>query len=202
MKKFLNYILILFCIVIIILGIIYAFYHWNDTFISGLTGNFLATIGGVIIGIPIALWLNREQLRREDLKRKEAANKRSKELLNLLKVELKSNLSIIPKRKGIPEMSQAFPFKTELWNSFSLSGELKWIPTQQLVADLSAAYHLIKHIRKLEEIGIEIINRPINRFDKVTSHPNNTYNTARAFDQRLSILIKHAVKEIDKYLSR
>jgi hypothetical protein len=123
-------------------------------FWQNFVSNTLATIVGVVIlGIPIALWLNKHQ-------EKSSEKERKKKILSLLKEELFTNLTLLSgweknDNKQI-EVNIIGPFlRNESWKAFSDGGELQWIKNPILLSELAQAY---SYIRTLQELSDKYIN--------------------------------------------
>jgi len=161
-------------IVFVVVGIYIAQLCFNQipqsAFRDNFLGNFLATIIGVIAGIPIALWISRSQQDEQDktnkyFKERETAEHTIK-ILSLVTKELEYNLSQLKKQKqGLSEYGERFlPIdgqKDELWNAFSDGGELQWIKDLQLLDIISIAYYDCRRVIQLEKLLLEA-KRPQN----------------------------------------
>ena len=84
----------------VLIPIFFFIYRLHDSqFLDGTMGNWFATTVGVIIGIPIALEINRhqqkEQERREQLLQEEEKLKRKNKILTLINNELIYNKKIL-----------------------------------------------------------------------------------------------------------
>ena len=131
--------------------------------------NALATFVGAIIGIPVALWINRIQQKilesNEEKKLHLKATERKLKIVKLLGKELKENLKILTEFRelagkhpsisypgDLADFSQEFlnrkvflhRLRIELWNAFSDGGELQWIQDLDLLQSLTTAYHSIR----------------------------------------------------------
>ena len=141
-----------------------------DGFWWNFAANALATFLGILVGVPIALLIERKRAKKEEevekrraAKGEEAEKKRTQEaveskqaevrartqkILNLLKGELQENKNSISKIHV--EVSRYFePIKTELWRAFSDGGELQWINDPDLIDAVADAYGEIKHFSLL-----------------------------------------------------
>lgn len=127
---------------------------WKD-FLS----NSLATFLGALIGIPVALWINNYQGRREEAERK---NK----ILHLLTQELLMNFGALAHwKKRDEKISNAAELhvflKTEYWKAFSDGGELQWIKDPVLLSEIAEAYNFI---RMVSEASNQFINLHQNTY--------------------------------------
>jgi hypothetical protein len=146
---------------IIIIGVLLwaLFLFFTDQSFRGSSlSNFLATIVGVVVGIPIALLIAQRQQAEQEL-RDSAANLADKKLrqvkiLSLIQTELKHTLEILNLRNVGPKdkdyYTQSPGVKYDLWNAFSASGELQWVDDIDVLATLSDAYYYLRWIAQLE----------------------------------------------------
>lgn len=148
MRKFIKKNLLVF-IWLLSIVIILAFasilnYLWDSRFLIDFTSNWLATLLGVIIGVPVALWVSRYQ-------EKKTEEEKKRKILELLREEINVNWQIIKVWFKKPITGEVFTLsldiKVELWKSFSDGGELEWIKDTELYTDLSDAYYITLKIK-------------------------------------------------------
>ena len=150
---------------------------FDFTFWQNFASNALATIIGAMIGIPIALGLNKYQERSSETERK-------KKILRLLQEELLINYGQLTGWKTtqnkILEVSVIGPFlRDESWRAFSDGGELQWIKNPKLLSELANAYKYIgimqqlsgrylnlKYLTPMEKTNLQIINYFETMIDK------------------------------------
>jgi hypothetical protein len=164
-------------------------------------GNWAATMIGVIVGVPIALWLGSfqqmEQERKERNKNELEALARKSKILKLIKKELEYNREQLLAAKievdGVPKRVVFLEgLKDELWNAFSDGGELEWIKDLQLMDAISFAYHYIRREIYLEQLYMEIkrpktwINTPAEDVIKHLAELDPLTN--KAIDQALDAI--------------
>ena len=125
---------------------------WND---------FISTLTGAIIGIPIALWLSNFQQTMEQRARKS-------KILLLLEEELQENINLLKKWEEWPDdfmersLNLLAHIKVKLWNAFSDGGELEWIQNPRLLGQIADAYNDLKMVKELCEKYIVLI--PLKSF--------------------------------------
>ena len=127
---------------------------FNTTFWQGFLGNVLATLIGVIVGIPVAFWLNRKE---EEITEKEKKGK----IIRMLSTELNHNLRVLTDWQELKtnrwETSMRGAMMTdEVWNAFSDGGELQWIKDVELLGTLAETYGQIKRIKYLYESYLNV----------------------------------------------
>ena len=112
---------------------------WND---------FVSTLTGAIIGIPVALWLANFQKNIEQRSRKS-------KILTLLEEELLENIA--PLQPGVDwpgdvierNLNLLAYIKVKHWNAFSDGGELSWIQNPRLLCQITGACNDLKMIQGL-----------------------------------------------------
>lgn len=115
MKK---YIVWLFIFLVFLIPIYYFFSNISDqTYRNSALGNWFATMIGVIIGIPIALEINRLQLKRQNRLSEEKIRKEEKKQINLFMQRIYKELSddseqLAELRNALGESKSA---RTDLW---------------------------------------------------------------------------------------
>lgn len=181
----------------------------SATFVESTMGNLLATLVGVIVGIPIALSINRSQLATE-----EAANhakqvaehkKRKDTILSLLRTELQQNLQDLHERMKEMQTSGkravfVNPLRDEVWGALSDGGEIKWIDDLDLLAHLAAAYHEIKNTIFLERKFLETLHFPGMRIQAEKYPHDHLLDYLVATDTRIFGAIETAVRAIDHHV--
>ena len=132
--------------------------YWDD-----LMSNWLATMIGVGIGIPIALWLSRkQQASEEEVRREEAADEdrdRKAKVLSLLQGELRHNRDMLVNRVKMREKGHFVPIhrlKTTTWSTFSDGGELQWVRDLDLLEIMSTAYYYVYELTRIENLFMEV----------------------------------------------
>ncbi len=128
---------------------------FDISFWQNFLSNAIATFLGAIIGIPIALGLNRHQ---DKISEKE----RKKKILALLQEELIINLSQLAGwNKAKDKRAEAItigPFlRDESWKAFSDGGELEWIKNPKLISEIANAYSYVRLMQQLSERYLHLL---------------------------------------------
>jgi hypothetical protein len=116
---------------------------FDQSFSSDFFSNLLATIVGIIFGLPFALWLDRKARSRSERERKKEAHERILKILTVLKTELQKTDRAM-ETVNIDLVNNYFPVTVESWNAFSDGGELNWLNDPGLLGELSSTYASIK----------------------------------------------------------
>ncbi len=181
----------------------------SPTFVESTMGNLFATLIGVIVGIPIALYINRAQLETEEAashaKQATEHKKRKETILSLLRAELQQNLQDLHERRkeiqaGGKREVFVDPLRAEVWLALSDGGEIKWIDDLELLAHLAAAYHQIKNTIFLERKFLETLHFPGMKI-KVDKYPHDhLLDYIVATDTRILGAIETAVHAINQHV--
>lgn len=215
MKRFTSW-LFWFSIATALIPSIYFFYHLDDKqFLDSAMGNWFATIVGVIIGIPIALEINRrqqsEQEKREELSQAEERAKRKYKVLTLIREELRFNQQIldqlIEQQKTHPGIRAITGLKDALWSALSNSGDLQWVDELDLLSSISNSYHMISALIHLErQYADPSFLMAVSRVNG--TGPTYKYAGEKTVEVVISIrpdalaMIQQTINAIDEYLAR
>ena len=140
-------VLVFSVLVVIYLMVDVAF--WQSFF-----SNFLATTLGAIIGIPTAIWLSNQQMKKEDAAQKSR-------IIPLLKEELLVNMVHLSSWQksdfqNLETLHSDIFLEDDVWSAFSASGELGFIHDPQLLKNLGHAYNSIRIVKNLSERYIKL----------------------------------------------
>lgn len=123
------------------------------SFWQSFISNLCATVIGVGLGIPVALWINR-------LIGKSTEKERKKKVLRLLHSELQTNLSYLANfsKEFYIHETGIYPalLRDELWRAFSDGGELEWIKDISILSALAEAYYMVRNVIYLAEKEFDI----------------------------------------------
>jgi hypothetical protein len=120
--------------------------------------NFLATMLGAIIGIPIAFWINRQVQEREERIQRDR-------IIPALREELFVNLGHLSswQKSGMQKLETVYLgifLEDSSWKAFSDSGQLSFIQDAEMLRKISHAYSGICILRELSERYIDLIHLP------------------------------------------
>jgi hypothetical protein len=150
----------------------------SSSFLEGAMGNLFATILGVLVGVPIALGLNRRQQAAASqsalLDRRLHEDERKRKILTLLRSELQQNKNdVLKSRKPMETGGQREIFvgslNDQLWSAFSDGGELQFINSPSLLAGLADAYYRVRICITLERKMLDIVHFPGMRVQQYKS---------------------------------
>ena len=139
-------------------------------FYSAFLANFLSTLAGFVLGVPVAIWLALRQARQQrDAAEEEAERlsvRRRNDVLRAIRKELAEDRATLTNDRGDAEGAWEFavPFlMDEVWTAMSDGGQLKWITDTAVLRQLARAYVFIKTIIYLEKQAFEVIHFPGTR---------------------------------------
>lgn len=129
---------------------------FDFSFWQNFGSNLLATLIGVVIGIPIALLINRWG---ESIAEREKKGK----ILRLLSTELNENRRVVFEWKEAGSDDESMTtigalMGDEVWNAFSDGGELQWIKDPLLLGDLAFTYAEIRRLKYLSDKYLALIS--------------------------------------------
>ena len=122
-------------ILFVALLVFWGFQSWGIFFVQNFGSNWLATLLGVIIGLPLAFWANNYQEQATQRQRKWKILKSLFNELGYYKIELDRwvDQDLIRTESG----TVSSVLLNEIWNTFSDGGELEWIKDGRLLAQIS-----------------------------------------------------------------
>ena len=174
----------------------------REEFFDNVMSGLLATAGGLIGGIPVALWIDRTVKQREEKKKQIEERKRETELLDLIKEELSFTNSLLEQRKTNPNNLYVQPLKSDLWAAISAAGKLNLIGSHRLLNRIASAYYVINVVRKVEEQGYIASRSATVTFSNGKNATQILLEDARQFDTLLSDSIREALNDINTDLSK
>jgi len=187
-------------------------------FWKNFLSNALATFVGLVIGIPVALWINRIQQKYTDYAEKQKSNiessSRRRKILQLLRGELNENQILLSKiyddiKEGYPERGFRFDnyrLRVELWNAFSDGGELEWIHDLDLLHSLALAYDTTRMVMISGErytSYFEMFLTGSKTYGPVGAKEYHSYLLRESIEQDLVVAknnVTNALQVIDEYL--
>ena len=132
-------------------------------------GNLFATILGLVVGIPIALEVNRRQQETEHAtslaRSTQEEDQRKTKILSLIRSELQANRrDLIIRSKDVATGGKrevhVNTLREEMWSAFSDGGELHYVNNPELLALIAGAYYEIRTTIHLERQYMEAIHFP------------------------------------------
>lgn len=171
------------------------------SFWDNAMGNMLATILALIVGVPIALGIDRFNLRQEDRRKLEEAKEKNQEILALIKQELVFNLDRLRDRESDPNNLPFHPYQLDIWEAFSDSGQISRIINSQILNRIASAYSIIK-IERFIEKNCYLATRGAFAYSGTERATKLLLEDGRRFDKQLRENTEYAIKEIDKEINR
>jgi len=177
----------------------YFYLHAHETaFVQNAMGNFFATALGVIIGVPLALWIEEVMRGIDARRRQEEAKQRRRLVLEVIMRELEHNAKTIRDAINNERREIALPgLKDELWRGLSTGGELERIDDPILLEKLSDAYHYVSALVVLERQWLHIayypgMTGPPKLLAELKAHMRNVESVAlKGVDKALAAIQKN-----------
>lgn len=124
---------------------------------DGAVGNLVATLLGIIAGVPVALHLERRRAANDAEEKRSEEIRIKREILTLLREELENNLSRLQHRASLDNAVIPDPLKMSIWEALRDSGSLKYISEPNLISDIADFYRLLMIINNREEHLIQLM---------------------------------------------
>lgn len=190
---------------LLILIVIPAFYSYSRgldiNYWDGTIGNWLATMLGIIGGIPIAFEINKFITRQEEKRKLKEAKEENREILSLIKQELVFNLDRLKDRESDPNNLPPHPYQIDVWETFSDSGQISKIINSQVLNRIASAYSIIKIERFIEQ-NCYLATRGAFAYSGTERATKLLLEDGRRFDKQLRENTEYAIREIDKELKQ
>ena len=120
--------------------------------------NFLATMLGAIVGVPIAISINNQQETKREQVQKE-------KIIPILQEELLVNLGHLSgwQKSNSQKLEVVYTsifLEDSAWSAFSDSGDLEFIKDVEILKKISHAYNTVRTVKELSERYMELIHLP------------------------------------------
>lgn len=122
---------------------------------DGAIGNLAASLLGIIVGVPVALHLERRRVSTENAEVQRKENRLKIEILTLLFEELKDNLQRLQQRAALSDSFIPEPLKLSIWDALRNNGSLRYISEPSLMNIISNSYRFLMIINNREEYFIQ-----------------------------------------------
>jgi hypothetical protein len=154
--------------------------------------NFLATMLGAIVGIPIAFGINNQQEAKKEELQKE-------KIIPILREELMVNLTHLSswQKSNTQKLESVYTsifLEDSAWSAFSDSGELAFIKDVDLLMKISHAYSTVRTVKELSERYMELVHVPDQKERELLQTPV-AYLISRGIDTSIED-ISMALKSI------
>ena len=177
----------------------YSFYRRDSQgYWDGAIGNWLATLLGIIAGVPIALAIERQKISREEQERAAEHRERAIKVSFLIRDELVYNSNRLAERLNNKVSLPLLPFKNDLWRALSDSGEIRWIDNPPILNKIASAYYYIGVVSAIEDKCYQAIRGINPRYEDGTLASQRLLEDARKFDAELSVNISAAIRAIEE----
>ena len=181
-----------------LVAVVYSFQQRsNQGYWDGAIGNWLATLLGIVAGVPIALAIERRRASREELEQSVRKRQQAIKISFLIRDELVHNSNGLAKRLRDRTKLPLLPFKSDLWRALSDSGEIKWIDNPPVLNDIASAFYYIGVVTAIEENCYEAVRGLNPRYEDGTLVSQRLLEDARYFDGDLSKAITTAIESIE-----
>lgn len=186
-------------IMLALLAIAYSFYRKdNQAYWDGAIGNWLATLLGIIAGVPIALAIERQRIAREEQERVAESRERAINVSSLIRDELVHNSNRLAERLSDKTSLPLLPLKSDLWRALSDSGEIRWIDNPPVLNNIATSYYYVGVVSAIEDKCYQAMRGINPKYPDGTFASQRLLEDARKFDNELSKSISTAIKAIEE----
>jgi hypothetical protein len=136
----------------------YSIYRGSEMqYWDGAVGNWLATLLGIVTGVPVALYLERRRSAAEVSAKAQEAKRVRRDTLTLILGELADAQSRVMTRLALKDSIPIDPMKMSIWNAMRDSGSLAHISDPTLLSCIADAYRLISILNDREKHTMTVI---------------------------------------------
>ena len=164
---------------------------------DGAIGNWLATLLGIIAGVPIALAIERQRISREEQERATEHRERATKVSFLIRDELVYNSDRLADRL-VRTSLPLHGFKNNLWQALSDSGEIRWIDNPPILNKITSAYYCIGVVSAIEDKCYQAMRGLNPRYEDGTLASQRLFEDARSLDAELGVNISAAIGAIEE----
>jgi hypothetical protein len=176
--------------------------YWQATL-----GGILATVIGIILGLPIAAWVNDIGLRRQQQADATASAEHAKDqlvrLCRMLASELASAAQMLAAMENTGVVDR-FRFNVARWKAVSSSGDLRWVTDLPTISALAEAYEAIDVVNMLGHEWLRSMSRP----DGIAAWPGTNKPSREVLTELLRdgaadgrAKVSDALRHLDRVLS-
>jgi hypothetical protein len=139
-------------------AICYSVYRGSEIqYWDGAVGNWLATLLGIVTGVPVALYLERTRSAAEVSAKAKEAERVRRDTLALLLGELTDAQQRVIARLPLKDSIPIDPMKLSIWNAMRDSGKLAHISDPTLLSCIADAYRFITILNDREKHTMTVI---------------------------------------------
>ena len=186
-------------LVVVALG--YSVYRRSEvSYWDGAVGNWLATLFGIVAGVPVALAFERRRLTAERSVQQDSATLAGRNVLLLLRQELVSAKAKMGERMALTQSVPIEPLVTAAWDAMRAANTLHHIAAPSLIGPIAEAYRLIQVLAETERTLLRIIYGVNVQFPDGENASTKIMRNAIAFHSPALDAIQAAIGVIDKQL--
>ncbi len=175
----------------------YSFYRRSEVaYWDGAVGNWLATLFGILVGIPVALSLERNRINLEKAEQQRADQRTKRDVLILLQTELVDAQKKIAQRISLGSSIPVEPLKTSAWEAMKATANLRHVAELPLISSLSEAYRLIQVLAETEKMLHRTIYGVNVQFTDGENAATKILRNAVAFHAPTLTTIDHALNAV------
>lgn len=180
----------------------YSFYRRTElSYWDGAVGNWLATLLGILVGVPVALALERARATSEKEEQQRSDQRVRHDVLTLLQSELLGAKQSIEYRTTLGASVPVEPLKTSAWDAMKATANLRYVSAPSLIGSLSEAYRLIDVLAQLEKLLHRTVYGVNVQFPDGENASTKILRNATSFHAPAIMAIGHALEAIEGALT-
>ena len=180
----------------------YSFYRRSElSYWDGAVGNWLATLLGIVVGVPVALALERARAKSEKEEQVRADQRAHHDVLTLLRAELLVARQSIEYRTTLGTSVPVEPLRTSAWDAMKATANLRHVSAPSLISSLSEAYRLIEVLAQLEQMLHRTVYGVNVQFQDGENASTKILRNATSFHAPAIAAIAHALNAIESALA-
>lgn len=186
---------------LVAVALAYSVYRRSEvSYWDGAVGNWLATLLGIVTGVPVALAVERRRVAAERSAQQDSAALAGRNVLLLLRQELVSAKAKVGERMALAQSVPIEPLVTAAWEAMRAAGMLHHIAAPSLIGPIAEAYRLIQVLAETEGTLLRVVYGVNVQFPDGESAATKIMRNAVAFHFPALGAIQAAIGVIDKQL--
>jgi hypothetical protein len=178
----------------------FALHYSNSGYIESFSGNLLATLLGVAIGLPAALYLDRVVNARHEEGLEIRRVEQQLAELNLIREELEAASRDIATRRDLNDIVLP-PINTQLWRTLQPSDHIREVKDLHIIVKIGDAYNRI-HAHQVFELQYHSILHTHGANEAAEDAKKHFVTDLRNMDTETLDSIETAVKAVKDYVKK
>lgn len=167
---------------------------------DGAVGNWIATLLGIVTGVPVALAIERRRVHAEQDAHQKSRQSAARNVLILLRQELVNGKGKVGERVALFQSVPVEPLVTSAWDAMRAAGTLHHVAAPYLIGPIAEAYRSIQVLAEIESTLLSVVYGVNVQFPDGENAATKIMRNAIAFHSPALAAIDTAIAVIDKEL--